>query len=193
MFETAWLNAFDARAADVVHAVRGPLMTPLFYGITVLANTGPVVFVTATAVVVLAVRRRFASALLVFAVVAGGEAISTTLKRTIARQRPPAVDALIGLPADLSFPSGHALAAMLLYGVIAFLLARAAATRARRLAITSAAAVLVFMVGASRVYLGVHWPSDVVGGWVIGGAWLALCATVYVRLERRERTGERAG
>lgn len=181
MFDTAWLVAFDSTVGGFLHALRTPALTGFFYGCTLLANTGTIVALMAVVVLGLAARRRLAEALFVLAVVAGGEAISVTVKFTLARVRPAASNELITLPGDPAFPSGHAIAALLLYGAIAFLLARAAHTRGARVAIAAVGAAVILLVGLSRVYLGVHWPSDVVGAWMIGGAWLAACAFAYRR------------
>jgi undecaprenyl-diphosphatase len=181
----SWITAFDAGVGDPIHALRTPVLTSFFYLCTLLANTGTVVFITVVAVVVLSVRRRFAEAILVTVVVAGGQALGTVAKLLIVRARPLAAKALIPLPDSYAFPSGHSLAAMLLYGVLAFLLVRSLSGIGARLAVSLAASVVIVLVGVSRVYLGVHWPSDVVAAWLLGGAWLALCAAVYLARDRR--------
>jgi undecaprenyl-diphosphatase len=185
MLTSAWVSAFDAAVGGPIHELRTPVLTAFFYLCTLMANTGTVVFITATAVAVLAVRRRFAEAILVFVVVAGGQALGTLVKNLVVRQRPLASQALIPPPNTYAFPSGHSLAAVLLYGVLAFLLLRAVRTRRARIAVTVGAVVLIGLVGLSRVYLGVHWPSDVVASWILGGAWLAACTTTYLWLDRR--------
>jgi undecaprenyl-diphosphatase len=185
MLTPSWVSAFDAAVGGPVHAMRTPVLTGFFYLCTLMANTGTIVFITAVAVSLLAFRRRFAEAILVFVVVAGGQALGTLLKNLSVRQRPPAAQALIRLPGNYSFPSGHALAAVLLYGVLAFLVARAVNTRGERIAVAAVAVVLIVLVGVSRVYLGAHWPSDVVAAWVLGGVWLAMCTTTYLWWDRR--------
>jgi undecaprenyl-diphosphatase len=192
MRDPGWISVFDAGVGDSIHALRTPVLTGFFYLCTLLANTGTVVFVTVVAVVVLALRRRFAEAILVTVVVAGGQTLGTLAKNLLARQRPPIAQALIGPPGGTSFPSGHALAAVLLYGVLAFLLVRALQSRRARVAVTVAAVMVITLVGTSRVYLGVHWPSDVLAAWVLGAAWLSLCATVYVRWTKRATAPDRA-
>ena len=185
MLTPSWVRAFDAAVGDPVHALRTPTITTFFYLCTLMANTGTVVFLTVAAVIALAVRRRFAEAVLVAVVVAGGQALGTLFKFAVVRQRPPTSGALIRVPGSYAFPSGHALAAVLLYGVLAFLLARSVRSRATRIVVALAAVALIALVGLSRVYLGVHWPSDVVAAWALGGVWLAVCAVVYLRWDRR--------
>jgi undecaprenyl-diphosphatase len=188
MLARGWVSAFDAAVGDAVHAMRTPVLTGFFYLCTLMANTGTITFITVAAVVVLVMRRRFAEAVLVTVVVAGGHSLGTLLKNLLIRQRPPATQALISPPGTYAFPSGHALAAVLLYGVLAFLLARAVRTRRARVAVVAGAVVLIGLVGLSRVYLGVHWPSDVVAAWILGGAWLAVCTATYLWWDRRHGT-----
>ena len=185
MLAPGWVSAFDTAVGNRVHALRAPALTKFFYLCTLLANTGTIVFLTVAAVIILALRRRFAEALLVAVVVAGGQALGTIVKNVLVRERPPVSGALISPPGGYSLPSGHALAALLLYGVLAFLLVRSLRSRSARVAVATGAAVLIAMVGLSRVYLGVHWPSDVVAAWVLGGVWLAVCASVYLRWDSR--------
>ena len=179
-------------SATPILAMRMPALTTFFYLCTLLANTGTVVFLTVAAVIVLALRRKFAEAILVTVVVAGGQALGTLVKNLVARQRPPVETALIGQPGTYAFPSGHAVAAVLLYGVLAFLLVNELSSRRARIAVTVAAVAIIVLVGISRVYLGVHWPSDVLGAWVLAGMWLALCVTVFNRRGSTPPAEERA-
>jgi len=180
-----WVTGFDAAVDAPVYAVRTPVLTSFMYLCTLLANTGTIIFITTAAVLLLAFRRRFAEAVLVVAVVAGGQALGTLAKTVVSRQRPPASTALIALPPSYAFPSGHALAAVLLYGVLAFLAIRALHSRGARATVGVGAVALIALVGLSRVYLGVHWPSDVVAAWFLGVAWLVGCTTVYLLYLRR--------
>jgi undecaprenyl-diphosphatase len=192
MVTPEWVLAFDAAVGNPVHAIRTPPLTTFFYLCTLMANTGTIVFITVAVVIVLAIRRKFAEALLVTVVVAGGQALGTLLKNVIVRARPPALQALIPMPGSYAIPSGHSLAAVLLYGVLAFLLVRALRARGARIAVIAASAVLIGLVGLSRVYLGVHWPSDVLAAWLLGGAWLTLCAVAFLRWRRHAERADSA-
>ncbi len=189
MLTSGWVSPFDVAVAGAIHSLRTPALTTFFYLCTIMANTGTIVFLTAASVIVLRVRRRYAEALLVVVVVAGGQALGTIVKNVVVRQRPPAAGALIAQPGGYSFPSGHALAAVLLYGVLAFLLVLSIRSRGSRIAVALAAGAFIVLVGVSRVYLGVHWPSDVFAAWLLGGAWLTLCAAVYLRWRRTAGVG----
>ncbi|HEX6038475.1 phosphatase PAP2 family protein [Longimicrobium sp.] len=120
--------------------------------------------------------RHHYSAALLWVAVLGSGLINTVLKVSFNRPRPdvfPWRTQHVGLA---SFPSGHAMTSIVVYGTLAFLIARLAPTpRLKRL--TWALAILVILlVGLSRLYLGVHYPSDVLAGFVIGGAWAITCA-----------------
>src|SRR5712691_7896729 len=94
------------------------------------------------------------------------------IKTAFARQRPDLINALI--PAQgYSFPSGHAFVAFAFYGFATFLLAERAQSWSRRVLVVFVGLLVIFMVGFSRIYLGVHWPSDVLASLALGGAWLS--------------------
>jgi undecaprenyl-diphosphatase len=84
-----------------------------------------------------------------------------------------------------SFPSGHSTMSAVVYLTLGALLALVEGRRRVRVFLVALGAVLTFLVGASRVYLGVHWPTDVLGGWTIGAGWALLWWLVAFRLQRR--------
>ena len=106
---------------------------------------------------------------------AGSTALYNIFKRIIERPRPPAPHAL-GTYAHWSFPSGHATQCMAFFAMLLVLAWLAGWARLRLLAIASA--VVVLAVGGSRIYLGAHWFTDVVGGYALGGAWVSMVAAV---------------
>jgi len=124
------------------------------------------------------------AAVAVFIAVAGGLLLSTLLKFGFDRPRPDLV------PHDLvvytaSFPSGHSMMSAVTYLTLGAMLARVNDRLHQKIYVLALALMLTVIVGVSRVYLGVHWPSDVVGGWAVGAAWALLCWTVTRRLQRR--------
>jgi undecaprenyl-diphosphatase len=181
---SAKVAAFDAAASGVIQGWRSPRLTPFFIGVTTLANAPTVWVVAALVVIALLWFRHRREALLVFLAVAVGSVFGAIAKVDLARQRPPIDNMLIALPAGFSFPSGHALAGVELYGVLAFLAVRQLRAVWAKLLAVAAAVSLALLIGVSRVYLGVHWPSDVLASWLLGGAWLAFLCGAYVSWER---------
>ena len=107
-------------------------------------------------------------------------------KRTVARERPDMLDPLV-VEHGFSFPSGHATLSMTAYGVLAVILARSRLPARVRIALLGAAGVLVFLIGVSRIWVGVHYPTDVLAGWTTG----AVVVLIFAAATRRVST-ERA-
>jgi undecaprenyl-diphosphatase len=132
------------------------------------------------------------AALLVLAAVAGGLLGSHLLKEAFERPRPDLVPHR-AVVYTASFPSGHAMMAASTYLTLGALLARVQKRRRLKAFLLVLSALLTLLVGASRVYLGVHWPTDVLAGWTAGGVWAFLCWMVALRLQKRgaiEKPGE---
>jgi undecaprenyl-diphosphatase len=123
-----------------------------------------------------AFRQRGAVLLLIMAVV-GADLGQTLLKLVFQRPRPElfVIQTPYARPVSTSFPSGHAMGAIALYLVLAYLLDRLGGSRPFRWITNLAAALLIVGIGASRVYLGVHYPSDVAAGYLVGFVWVTLC------------------
>ena len=124
------------------------------------------------------------AALLVLATSIGGGFLSTLLKSFFDRARPDVVLHLVGV-SSASFPSGHALSSATLYLTLGALLARVQPQRHLKIYTGLVAATLTVMIGLSRVYLGVHYPTDVLAGWCIGAAWAMFCWLITGWLQRR--------
>jgi undecaprenyl-diphosphatase len=116
--------------------------------------------------------------------VPGGMLLNVVLKHLFRRARPTLEDPLLTL-STYSFPSGHTAAATVFYGLLACYLVRQVRTWPARAAIMAAACALVMLVALSRMYLGVHYLSDVLAAAAEGAAWLALCITAVSALQRR--------
>jgi undecaprenyl-diphosphatase len=145
-----------------------------------------VLFVLAVAGSLLVRRQYHALALLLVATI-GGILLMMFLKGVFARPRPPSAFHLSEVRSvrTLSFPSGHAMESAIIYLTLAALLARLVQTRVLKLYFIGLAFFLTFVVGLSRVYLGVHYPSDVLAGWTVGLAWALLCWTAARYLQQR--------
>ena len=139
-------------------------------------------------------RGRRADAVFVVGAMAGAVLLFRGIKILVDRPRPPAV-AQVVRETNESLPSGHATMSMVVIGSLVVLLWAGRGTMAR-VAMVAAGALWVGAVGSTRVYLGVHWFSDVIIGWLLGAAWLAACAATWSRWRRRDlvsRSGARPG
>jgi undecaprenyl-diphosphatase len=182
--------AFDAH---ILHALRNPhggaplgpkWLAAAMLDVTSLGSPTILTLITIVAVGYLAAARQRRSAGYIVAAVAGGAALSTLLKHLFARARPDVVPHLVAV-SSASFPSGHALDSAVVYLTLGALVAKTQANRHLRIYILSAAMGVSVLVGLSRIFLGVHWPSDVLAGWLVGGAWALLCSAVFEWLQRR--------
>ncbi|MBA3892856.1 MAG: phosphatase PAP2 family protein [Gemmatimonadales bacterium] len=122
------------------------------------------------------VRGWYRGALLVIVTLAGAGLLDTGLKLFFGRTRPEAFFTHYPAPPSYSFPSGHALFATCFFGGIAVLLSHRLRSRAARALVWAIAVTLIVVIGASRVYLGVHYPTDVVAGYAVGVVWVAAVA-----------------
>ena len=113
---------------------------------------------------------RRTDAILLAGSIGGGSLLNAALKLFFGRERPEVVPHLVQV-SNASYPSGHAMLSAVAYLTIAAMLARGEKRLAPRLYLLALAVVLVVLIGLSRLYLGVHWPSDVLGGWCLGSAW----------------------
>lgn len=129
--------------------------------------------------------RKHSTALYLGIAVAGGAILTTALKMGFARPRPELVAHLVQVQGN-SFPSGHAANSAVTFLTIGALLAGAEINWRLKLYLVGIASGLTITVGCSRVYLGVHWPSDVLAGWSVGAAWALACWGIASWLQRRQ-------
>jgi membrane protein DedA with SNARE-associated domain/membrane-associated phospholipid phosphatase len=178
------LVALDPRIHAFVVAHRTGWLTLIMRNVTWLGSSFVLVplLVIVTAVLIRGRDRRtrgLRAARQLWAAFLGGVVLYTLAKQLVGRPRPPATE-LIGQASGPAYPSGHATQAIVTWGMLAVVLTAGRSGRVRRW-LLSAAVVVVLLVGASRVYLGAHWLTDVLGGYALGGAWLALILALYLR------------
>jgi undecaprenyl-diphosphatase len=160
----------------------GPAWMERFWiEITTLGSATVLSLVSLIATGCLLILRRFRLVLTLIAGVLGGWGLSAFLKQAIARPRPDVVEHLTAVT-SLSFPSGHSMMSAVIYLTLAALIARLMEKRRLKLYALGTAIALTCLVGASRVYLGVHWPSDVLAGWSAGAAWALLSWLIARRI-----------
>jgi undecaprenyl-diphosphatase len=158
---------------------------------TALGSTGVLALMVLAVAGFLAMTRKGHAALAVLVAVVSGVALSQTTKWAYARPRPE----LVPHGAEVftaSFPSGHAMMSAVVYLTLGALLARTQSNPAVKAYILAVAVALTVLVGASRVYLGVHWPTDVLAGWALGGVWALACWLAVLWLQARGRVEEDA-
>lgn len=156
--------------------------------VTALGSYTIVVIVCLVAIGVLLSYRRFYAAVFISVAFSGGALISSVLKLLFERARPDLVEHL-DRTFTYSFPSGHALISSVTYLTLAAVAVRFIDRHKARRFVVACAFSVALLVGVSRVYLGVHWPSDVFAGWCLGGAWAGACwLTAHWLTHRKTRS-----
>jgi membrane-associated phospholipid phosphatase len=178
--------AFDRALAVALNRHATPLGVDVLGAITLLGDKWLIAAVAVAGGLGLALRRRRVLLAGWLASLAGGALLNLALKAAFRRARPE-FDAPLATALGWSFPSGHAMGAMVAYGMVSYLLVLRFG-RAPAPFIVAAGSALVLAVGFSRIYLGVHYFSDVVGGYLSGIAWLAVCVSA-MEIARRHARG----
>ncbi len=186
------LTIADAQFSTWLHARGSPFLTRAMFVATYFGATVTVTCISIVLGFYLLWRRRlFWLAALVSSVV-GGALLNRLLKYAFQRPRPHFDDPILRLT-SYSFPSGHTMMATVLYGVLAaYLISRTESVGTRVLVILSAG-LLIALVGFSRIYLGAHYLSDVLGATAEGLAWLSLCLAAVYSVWRRHAKRKKAG
>ncbi len=174
----------DFMLLRLIHRLMTPRLTKFILGITTLASTKFVLIAAVILVALFAARRHYVKALTVAVLTAGGGGLIELLKLVFHRMRPAVFPPLV-VETSYSFPSGHSLIAVSFYGLLVYLILRHGLSRFQKLAAVILGGLLIGLIGLSRIYLGVNWPTDVLGGYVSGAAWLLACILVSEELQRR--------
>lgn len=156
---------------------------------TAFGSTMPLLFLTFAITGYFLLHRNYHMAVLMLATVFGGFLLTLLLKQSFARARPDLVPRATYVYTT-SFPSGHSSIAAATYLTLGALVARLQPDRRLKLYVMGVAVLLTFLVGFSRVYLGVHWPTDVLGGWVIGAVWAMVALFLSRWWLKRGQGGE---
>jgi undecaprenyl-diphosphatase len=183
------LTQFDRTLGLALQKDRqeNPWTRDLFRAITQLGSVPAMTSLALFGALALLANRRWLLALVWVIAPAGGGLLDLGLKTFFERPRPEFRDAAI-TETTMSFPSGHSMGSLIGYGMLAYLLLPILPRWWARAAIISGFAVLVLAIGFSRIYLGAHYFSDVLGGFAVGGFWLAACLTGIEAARRRGNT-----
>lgn len=184
-FDRAVLLAMRGKA-DLSDPLGPAWFEEMARDITSLGGVAILTLVTLGTVGYLAIAGRRSAALLVIASVGGGVALSSLLKMAFSRARPDVV-AHLAPATSASFPSGHTMLATVTFLTLGALLIRLQSHYRLKIYLMAVAVFLSVLVGLSRVYLGVHWPTDVLAGWCVGAAWAILCWAAALWLQHRGR------
>jgi membrane-associated phospholipid phosphatase len=190
VLESDTLVSIDQLLAHSLHVHATPLANTFFLIITVFGLE-----VLWAAVILFGLyfahKRQWGNLLMLVVTMLGAELLNSSLKYFFSRPRPVFDDPII-TALHYSFPSGHAMISFVGYGLLAYYLAARTPSKPRRILIIVAAALLVVLIGMSRIYLGVHYLSDVIAGYAAGAFWLSICTTAlyYLRYGYRHRKKE---
>jgi undecaprenyl-diphosphatase len=184
-------SSLDTR---ILHALRngsdpiGPKwVEELARDITALGSFGVLILLISASVVFLLMAKQQTDAWTMLAATVGGLGVVIVLKALLARPRPDALLQAVYVSTP-SFPSGHAMMSAVTYLTLGAFLARELRNAALKTYVSLLALVVAMLVGFSRIYLGVHWPSDVFAGWCLGSAWALLCWTAAEKFGKRNVT-----
>lgn len=177
---------FDEAVRTAINRHSGPRLTDAMLVVTYFGSTVVVSSLCVCAVVGLYLMKRRRAALLLLVTMVGAAVLNATLKLSFHRARPgPFFD--IVAPTSYSFPSGHALFSFCLFGTLAAVVSRRVRGARARVVVWVSAAITVTLVGLSRIYLGVHYPSDVFAGYAAAFVWVTSVSLVDGLLRRRGR------
>ncbi|HEY3133883.1 MAG TPA: bifunctional DedA family/phosphatase PAP2 family protein, partial [Gemmatimonadaceae bacterium] len=179
------LTAFDIAVLRLLRGHATSLGDKIFSAVSVLASPLAMAVVGGVVAVFLAIKRQWILLSGWVAAFAGAEVLTTVLKNVIRRPRPIGADQFLH-GESFSFPSGHALGSLIGYGMLAYLLVLLVDRRRQQLLIVAAAGTLIVAIGFSRLYLGVHYFSDIIGGYAAGLLWLSACISGLEVVRRRE-------
>ena len=175
---------FDSPIIGFVQGLETSWLTSIMKTFTTIGSTPFVVGITVAGMGFLLYKRHRAQAVLLFVVVIGSGLLNIILKSIFKRARPE-LHRIVDI-GGFSFPSGHTMFAFSLYGIIAYIAWRNLKTASSRALLFLFAAFMIIMIGISRIYLGVHYPSDVIAGIFASALWMTIATTVYAWYQERK-------
>lgn len=178
---------FDSIVISFIQGLESPMLTAVMKFFTFIGSTSSIVVLSLLVLFFLYKVLKHRSELILFiAVLLGSNILFLSLKLLFHRARPD-FHRLIEV-GGYSFPSGHATNAFALYGLLAFLLWRHIPVKWGRTILILISITMIIAIGLSRIYLGVHYPTDVISGYLAGGFWLAIAIWFYQRYQEKRQT-----
>ena len=175
---------FDDVTRAAVHTLATPALTTAMRGISFLGSALFLTAITIVVIIIFALRKWGREAKLLAITMIGASTLNTTLKLAFARPRPiPFFD--LTPPETYSFPSGHSLASCCFFAGLAAILSGRVKSRRMRIIIWIAASIMFLLIGLSRIYLGVHYTTDVIAGFAAALIWILVVRFVELQLARR--------
>lgn len=170
---TAIVDAFDTQIIQAIQTIKHPFLTIVMRFFSFLGDTIQVMIISVILFFIQYKVFHHRKELILFSIVLlGSTALNIGLKAYYHRERPTLYTMVT--EESFSFPSGHSMAALSLYGIITFLLWRHIPRQSGRIVLLSISSFILLMIGISRVYLGAHFPSDVLGAYLFSGFWLGI-------------------
>ena len=183
LVKTVGVTALDAAAMEWFYSIRTEQRTEVVKAITFFANTKTIIWLCIILLVISKINKKIGLPIAATAIV--GSTLNRTIKHTVMRPRPE-YDLQLIHPGGFSFTSGHSSSAIMMYGLLVWLIRRY--VKDKRIANTATVILtaLWICIGLSRMYLGVHYPTDVMGGWTLGMIVMLVTITVVEKIEDRK-------
>ncbi|KRE66713.1 phosphatase PAP2 family protein [Paenibacillus sp. Soil750] len=173
-----WIAQFDSRVISAVQGMESPWLTTIMKCFTFIGSTPVVITLSICSLFLLFKFLNHRLELVLFLVLVAGTAILNQLLKLVFQRERPTLHRLIE-ESGYSFPSGHSMAAFALYAALSFLLWRHVPSKGGRTIVICISILMILMIGSSRIYLGVHYPSDVVGAYLASGFWFTFCVWIF--------------
>ncbi len=178
------ISSFDEPIIDFIQGAEAPWLTTIMRMFTDIGSTTAVIILGVITLGILLLKKYHTQAILFVVALAGTGILNQTLKFIFKRDRPD-LNRLIDI-GGYSFPSGHTMIAFSLYTIIAYIIWRNLKNTWSRVGIMLLAVFMIVMIAVSRIYLGVHFPSDIVGGFLASSVFLFVIITMYQRFQRQK-------
>lgn len=180
-YESVFVENVDIQIIKTIQGLEHPKLTSIMKSFSFIGDTLQVIIISIILLVILYKFFHKRSELILFSIVLiGSTAFNVILKSIFQRERPSFFRMVI--EENFSFPSGHSMAALSLYGIISYLLWRHIPKQSGRIALITISTIFILVIGTSRIYLGVHYPSDIIGAYLFSGFWLFFTIWGFINI-----------